>query len=133
MKRRGVKSSEMEADIPGISKPFTISATDPLSKVLCFFCQVDSRQALFSVRTMNSGKALRQAVEISKDPELMTGLSNAKSSNDAQTIAVSLAKSVLSTANNTNVPFLRKGGMYRRWNCSVFFHNSICYSCFQDQ
>jgi len=30
-----------------------------------------------SVRTMNSGKALRQAVEISKDPVLMTRLSNA--------------------------------------------------------
>jgi len=34
MKRRGHKrsSSEMEADIPGTSKPFTRSATDRLSK-----------------------------------------------------------------------------------------------------
>jgi len=41
MKRRGPKTStlEMEADIPGTSKPFTRSATDRLSKVLCFFCQ----------------------------------------------------------------------------------------------
>jgi len=45
MKRRGQKrsSSDMEADTPGTSKPFTRSATDRLSKVLCFFCQLDSR------------------------------------------------------------------------------------------
>jgi len=45
MKRRVHKrsTSEMEADIPGISKPFTRSATDRLSKVLCFFCQLDGR------------------------------------------------------------------------------------------
>jgi len=45
MKRRGHKrsTSDMEADIPGTSKPFTRSATDRLSKVLCFFCQLDSR------------------------------------------------------------------------------------------
>ena len=111
MKRRGHKwsSSEMEAD-----------ATDPLLKVLCFFCQLDSMQALFSVRTLNSGKALRQAVEISKDPALMTRLSNVISRSDAHAIAVSSAKSVLSTAKNTNVPFLRKGGTYRPSNCSVF-------------
>ena len=33
---------------------------------------------------MNSGKALRQAVEISKDPVLITRLSNATSPNDAR-------------------------------------------------
>jgi len=45
MERRGHKrsTSEMEADIPGTSKPFTTYATDRLSKVLCFFCQLDSR------------------------------------------------------------------------------------------
>ena len=45
MKRRGHKrsTSEMEADIPGTSKPFTRSATDRLSRVLCFFCQIHSR------------------------------------------------------------------------------------------
>ena len=35
---------------------------------------------------MNSGKALRQAAEISKDPVLMIRLSNAISPNDAHTI-----------------------------------------------
>jgi len=97
-------------------------ATDPLLKVLCFFCQLDSMQALFSVRTMNSGKALRQAVENFKDPDpaLMTRLSNAISRSDAHAIAVSSAKSVLSTAKNTNVSFLRKGGTYRPSNSSVF-------------
>ena len=45
MKRRGHKRStlEMEADIPWTSKPFTRSATDRLSKVLCFFCQLACR------------------------------------------------------------------------------------------
>jgi len=77
MKSRGDKrpSSEMEADIPGTSKSFTRSVTDRLSKMLCFFWELESRRALFSVRSMNSGKALRQAVEISKDPVLMTRLS----------------------------------------------------------
>jgi len=42
MKRRGHKrsTSEMEGDIPGTSKPFTTSATDRLSKVLCFFLPI---------------------------------------------------------------------------------------------
>ena len=35
---------------------------------------------------MNAGKAVRQAVEISQDPVLMTRLSNALSSNDAHAI-----------------------------------------------
>jgi len=35
---------------------------------------------------MNSGKALRRAVEISKDPVLMTRLSNAISANDVYAI-----------------------------------------------
>ena len=45
MKRQGHKrsSSDMEADIPGTSKPFTRSTTDLLSKVLCFLCQLYSR------------------------------------------------------------------------------------------
>ena len=45
MKRRGHKrsSSDMEADIPGTLKKFIRSATDRLSKVLCFFCQLDCR------------------------------------------------------------------------------------------
>ena len=45
-----------------------------------------------SVRTMNSGKALRQAVEISKDPVLMTRLSNAISQNDAHAIYLNYHK-----------------------------------------
>jgi len=79
-------SSEMEADIPGTSKRFTRSVTDCLSKVLCFFYQLDSRWALFWVRTVNSGKALRQVAEISKDLLLMTRLSNAISANDVHAI-----------------------------------------------
>jgi len=76
----------MEADILGTSKSFTRSATDHLLKVLFSLCQLDSRQVLFLVITMNSGKARRPAAEISKDPVLMTKLSNAISPNDAHAI-----------------------------------------------
>ena len=97
MKKRGHKrtNSELEEDTPEIprtSKPFTRSATDPLSKELCFFCQLDKDEALFSVRTMNSGKAVRQAVEISQDPVLMTRLSNAISPYDAHAIDIKYHK-----------------------------------------
>ena len=93
-KKRGHKrsSSEMEADMPGTSKPFTRSATDPLSKKLWFFCQSDNSQALYSIRTINSGKAIRKAIEISQDPVLMTRLSNAISPDDAHAIDVKYHK-----------------------------------------
>ena len=45
-----------------------------------------------SVRTMNSGKALGQAVEISKDPVLMTKLSNAITPNYAHAIGIEYHK-----------------------------------------
>ena len=94
MKKRGHKraSSEMEADMPGASMPFTRSATHPLSKELCFFCQLDISQSLLSVKTMNSGKALRQAVQISQDSVLLTRLSNAISPSDAHAIDVKYHK-----------------------------------------
>ena len=43
VKKRGHKrtSSEMEANTPTTSSTFTRSATEPLSKDHCFFCQVD--------------------------------------------------------------------------------------------
>ena len=55
-KKRGHKrtNSEMEPSPPGISTTFTLSATEPLSKDQCFFCQVDDGQRLFTVRTGNS-------------------------------------------------------------------------------
>ena len=34
--------------------------------------------------------------------------------------AVPSAKSVLSEAKNTNVPFFKKGGTYSPWHCFVF-------------
>ncbi len=68
--------------------PFTRSATEPLSKHQCFFCQLDTGEDLFTVRTENSGKALRQAVEISQDRVLVTRLANAISPNDAHAIDV---------------------------------------------
>lgn len=90
MKKRGYKrsSSEMEGDEPLSTMPFTRSVTKPLSKDQCFFCQSDNGQDLLAVRTENSGKALRQAIEISQDPMLMTRLSNAISPCDAHAIDV---------------------------------------------
>lgn len=78
----------MDASTSATSVPFTRSATEPLSKDRCFFCQVDDEQSLYKVRTENSGRALRQAVEITQDPVLMTRLSNAISPSDAHAIDV---------------------------------------------
>ena len=59
--------SEMdESTTPSSSTPFTRSATEPLRKHYCLFVQKDDGQDLFTVRTENTGKALRQAVEISQ-------------------------------------------------------------------
>lgn len=69
------KRSEMdESATPGSSAPFTRSATEPLRKTHCFFCQKDAGQNTFTVRTENSGKELRRAVEISQDHVMMTRL-----------------------------------------------------------
>ena len=72
----------------GSSTSFTRSATQPLIKSNCFFCQKDDGQSLFTVRTENAGKALRKAVEISQDAVLMTRLNNAISPIDAHAIDV---------------------------------------------
>ena len=81
-------STEMEADTLRISKPFTRSATKPLSKEQCFFCQSDNGEALFKIRTDDAGKALRKAVDISQDAMMMTRLSTAISPTDAHAIDV---------------------------------------------
>ena len=77
-----------ESATPGSSAPFTRSATEPLRKAHCFFCQKDDDQNLFTVRTENAGKALRRAVEISQDQVLMTRLNNAISPSDVHAIDV---------------------------------------------
>ena len=90
-KKRGYKRthSEMdEATTPSSSTPFTRSATEPLRKDYCFFCQKDNGQDLFTVRTENAGKALRQAVEISQSQVLMTRLNNAVLPSNAYAIDV---------------------------------------------
>lgn len=90
VKKRGHKrtSSEMDTSTPDTSVPFTRSATEPLKKDSCFFCQVDDGQRLFTVRTENSGKSLRKAIEISQNEVLMTRLNNAISPSDAHAIDV---------------------------------------------
>ena len=90
VKKRGHKrtNSEMEPSPPGISTTSTRSATEPLSKDQCFFCQVDDGQRLFTVRSGNSGKALKQAIHITQIPVLMTRLNNAISPSDAHALDV---------------------------------------------
>ena len=94
VKKRGHKrtSSEMEANTPATSTTFTRSATKPLSKDRCFFCQVDDGQRLFTVRTGNAGNAFKQAIQITQDPVLMTRLNNALSPSDAHAIDVKYHK-----------------------------------------
>ena len=88
MNKRGQKRKfdESPAPAPGTSAPFTRSATEPLRKDQCFFCQKDDGQSTFTVRTENAGKELRRAVEISKDPVLTTRLNTAISPSDAHAI-----------------------------------------------
>lgn len=91
VKKRGLKRKQSEMDesaTPSSSAPFTRSATEPLRKDHCFFCQKDDDQSLFTVRTENAGKALQQAIEITQDLVLMTRLSNAISPSDAHAIDV---------------------------------------------
>ena len=77
------------ATTPSSSTPITRSATEPLRRDYCiFFWQKDDGQNLFTVRTENAGKALRQAVEISQSQVLMTQLNNAISPSDAHALDV---------------------------------------------
>jgi len=82
------KNSEMEANTPTTSTTFTRSATAPLSKDRCFFCQVDDGRSLFTVRTENAGNELKNAMQITQDPVLMTRLNNAVAPTNAHAIDV---------------------------------------------
>ena len=98
VKKRGLKRTLTERDnsdttSPGPSIPFTRSATVPLKKQYCFFCQLDDSQQLFAVRTEDAGKALRKAVEISLNPAFMTRLNSAISPSDAHAMDVQYHKS----------------------------------------
>ena len=90
VKKRGHKrtNSEMEANTPTTSTIFTRSATAPLSKDRCFFCQVDDGRSLFTVRTENAGNELKNAMQITQDPVLMKRLNNAVAPTDAHAIDV---------------------------------------------
>lgn len=62
-KKRGHErtSSQMEEAPTEDSTPFTRSATAPLDRDLCFFCQTNDDRPMYSVRSANSGKSLRDA------------------------------------------------------------------------
>jgi len=74
--------------LPGSSLPFTRSRTNPLDKKVCFFCQQENNQQLYTVRTENAGKCLKEAVERSDNAALKTRLSTCISPGDAHAIDV---------------------------------------------
>jgi len=59
-------------NVTGSAAPCSRSLTRPLNKDMCFFCQTDNDQKLFSVRAGNAGQSLKQAVQASSNPELKT-------------------------------------------------------------
>ncbi len=87
-KKRGHKRRLSQMEESATTAPFTRSATEPLKKSYCFFCQKDDGQTLFTVRTENAGKELRRALEISQDQVLTTRLNNAIPPSDAHAIDV---------------------------------------------
>ena len=68
MKGRRSRSADDVNNVTGSAAPYTRSSTRPLNKKMCFFCQTDNDQKLFSVRTGNAGQSLKQAVQASSDP-----------------------------------------------------------------
>ena len=72
VKGRRSRSADDVNNVTGSAAPYTRSSTRPLIKDMCFFCQTDNDQKLFTVRTGNAGQSLKQAVQASSDPELKT-------------------------------------------------------------
>ena len=94
-KRRGQKrksTDNHESLASSSTSPFTRSATVPFDKDHCFFCQEDNEERLYTLRTENSGKALREAVQLSEDPILQTRLNTSISPTDAHAIDVQYHK-----------------------------------------
>ena len=68
VKSRRSRSADDVNNVTGSAVPYTRSSTRPLNKDMCFFCQTDNDQKLFTVRTGNAGQSLKQAVQASSDP-----------------------------------------------------------------
>ena len=79
-------------NVTGSAAPYTRSSTRPLNKDMCFVCQTDNGQKLFTVRTGNAGQSLKQAVQASSDPELKTRYSTCIADGDAHAMDIQYHK-----------------------------------------
>ena len=70
VKCRKSRRADAVNNVSGSAASYTRPSTRPLNKDMCFFCQTDNDQTLFTVRTGNAGQSLKQAVQASSDPEL---------------------------------------------------------------
>ena len=64
----------------------TRSKTTPYNKAVCFFCDGEeyNREKLREVRTMNAGKSLHEAIELSRNDKLRVKFSTAINATDAR-------------------------------------------------
>ena len=87
-KRGNTDMDESGPSASGSSTPFTRSRTSSLDKERCFFCQKDDDEQLYQVRTVNTGKSLKEAVERSNNDTLQTRLNTCITPGDAHSIDV---------------------------------------------
>ena len=88
VKGRRSRSADDVNNVTGSAAPYTRSSTRPLNKDMCFFCQTDNDQKLFSVRTGNAGQSPKQAVQASSGPELKTRYSTCIDDGDAHAMDI---------------------------------------------
>ena len=94
VKGRRSRSADDVDNVTGSAAPYTRSSTRPLNKDMCFFCQTDNDQKLFTVRAGNAGKSLKQTVQASSDPELKTRYSTCIADGDAHAMDIQYHKHV---------------------------------------
>ena len=90
VKDRRSRSADDVNNVTGSAASYTRSSTRPLNKDMCFVCQTENDQKLFTVRTGNAG--LKQAVQASSDPELKTRYSTCIADGDAHAMDIQYHK-----------------------------------------
>ena len=92
VKGRRSRNADDVNNVSGSAAPYTRSSARPLNKDMCFFCQTDNDQKLFTVRTGNAGPSLKQAVQASSDPELKTRYSTCIADGEAHAMDIQYHK-----------------------------------------
>ena len=92
VKGRRSRCADDVNNVSSSAAPYTRSSTRPLNKDMCFFCQTDNDQKLFTVRTRNAAPSLKQAVQASSDPELKTRYSTCIADGDAHAMDIQYHK-----------------------------------------